>query len=80
MNELENNNRESLKWTAEVDALDYLEGCRIVSFDLSDDKKTVNVMEECDRYYSIDLNKTELACVIHALTKLLVNMEPVENE
>lgn len=47
----------------------------VVSFSLSDDKKSMMVMEECDNYYEARLNKEEIFIFIEKLKDILNLME-----
>jgi hypothetical protein len=50
------------------DLEDIQEGAeRIVSFELSADKKTVEVMEECDTYFGANLTKEQVGELIKRL-------------
>lgn len=47
----------------------------VVSIELNEDKKTLNVMEMCDAYYIIDLTKPEVKQLIDELTVLYEQMK-----
>jgi hypothetical protein len=42
----------------------------IVSFEVIEDKKGINITEMCDYYYSTTFNKEEFKLIIDELTKL----------
>jgi len=52
-----------------------LEDEYIVDFDLSEDKKSLEVMERCDYWYKINLNKKEVCQLIDELASLYLQMK-----
>jgi hypothetical protein len=47
---------------------------RVVDFELSQDKKTVEIMEGCDWYFSVTLNKREFGEFIRELQGMHAQM------
>ena len=45
-------------------------GCRVVEVELSKDKKTVQLSEDCDLYFSEHLNKKDFGLLIDELTAI----------
>lgn len=54
--------------------LEDLEDQNIVVFELSADKKTVNILECCDYYHNEDYSKSDLAKLIAELQELHAQM------
>jgi hypothetical protein len=48
---------------------------RVVSFELSADKRAITVEECCDNYFKTDLNKAEFGQMIEELKALHAQME-----
>lgn len=53
--------------------LNYFEG-RVVSFDLSDDKRRLDVTELCDMHFSVSLNKAEALQLVDEIKALAEQM------
>lgn len=58
--------------------LEYLESRYVVSFELSTDATKVRVIDGCDRYYSEDLDKQQIASLIVELQTLHDRMKADE--
>ena len=54
--------------------LDKLVENRIVSFNLSKDKESIKLFEECDLCFDVDLSKEEFKQLIDELTELYNSM------
>jgi len=57
-----------------LERLNYYNG-RVLELDVSVDKKTVNLMEQCDQYFSVDLTKEEFGKLIKELNQIYDSME-----
>jgi hypothetical protein len=53
---------------------DFVEIGHVCDFDLSDDKTTVTVQENCDYYYSSSFNKKGFKEILDSLTMLYEKM------
>jgi hypothetical protein len=57
-----------------LEMLGYGEG-RVISFTLSEDKKTITAAECCDGYFGVDMNKDQFGQLIFELQELHDRME-----
>lgn len=55
--------------------LEKLSDEKVVSFELNEEKTTMNITEMCDIYYNVDLSKKEVKQLIHELTQLWLDMK-----
>jgi uncharacterized protein YeeX (DUF496 family) len=53
---------------------------RVCTFTLSRDKKAVNLIENCDDFYDIDLSRKDLKQLIDKLTEFYNEMKDDSNE
>ena len=57
-----------------LERLSYDEG-RILNITLSKDKKTIELQEACDEFFSVSLNKVDFGKFIDELNEIHKNME-----
>ena len=58
-----------------MDILRRLDDASIVSFTLSEDKKSLGVREECDGYFEVELTKRDLDELISSLNCIYDQMD-----
>jgi len=52
------------------DILEYIKGDRVFYIELSDDKTTVEITENCDQYFSVNLTKKQFGELIDELNAI----------